>query len=100
AVECRDDVELGQLEGEDRGPLLATRGEGRQIPAVELEDEVVTVRPDQRRSVPDLLLGGLGQAPGEGVPRQLPGEWRRVGLVAEGQPCCGGPRAGAAGEGV
>ena len=29
------------------------------------------MRPDERRAVPDLLLGGLGQAPGERVPRRL-----------------------------
>ena len=31
------------------------------------------MRPDQRRPVPDLLLGGLGQAPGQGVADRLAG---------------------------
>ena len=56
-----------------------------EVAAAELEDEVVAVRPDERRAVPDLLLGRLGQAPGERVARRLAGEWRRVRLVAQRQ---------------
>ena len=36
----------------------------RSRPA-ELEDEVVAVRPDERGAVPDLLVGGLGEAAGQ-----------------------------------
>ena len=86
AVERGQDVELGELEGQDRRPLLAARGEARQVAAVELEDEVVAMRPDQRRAVPDLLLGGLGEPARQRVAWRLAGEWRRVRRVAQGQP--------------
>ena len=79
-------VELGELEGKDRRPLLAARGERREVAAVELEHEVVAVRPDERRAVPDLLLGRLREPPGERVPGRLAGEWRGVRHVAERQP--------------
>ena len=85
AVERGQDVELGELEGQDRRPLLAARREAREVAAVELEDEVVAVRPDERRPVPDLLVGGLREPAGQGVPRRLPGEWRGVGRVAQRQ---------------
>ena len=45
-------------------------------------DDVVAVRPDERRAVPDLLLGRLDEPPRERVPRRLPGECRRVRHVA------------------
>ena len=87
-------VELGELEGEDRGPLLAARREPRHVAAVEAEDEVVAVRADERRAVPDLLVGRLGEAPGEGVPRRLAGECRRVRRVRDRQPGRARPRPG------
>ena len=62
AVERREQVELRELEGEDRGPLLAPRRERGERPAAHLEHEVVAVRPDQRRAVPDLLVGRLREA--------------------------------------
>ena len=73
AVELGQEVELGQLEGEDRGPLLPARGESGQVPARQVEGEVVAVRPDDRGAVPDLLLGRLDEAAGQGVPRRLAG---------------------------
>ena len=79
AVERGQQVELGELEREDRRPLLAARREPGQVAAAELEGEVVAVRADERRAVPDLLLGRLGEAPGQGVARRLagraPGRW-------------------------
>ena len=89
AVEIGQQVQLGQLERQDRGPLLAARGEGGQVAAVEAEDQVVAVRPDERGAVPDLLLGGLAQPPGQRVPRRLPGERRGVRRVADRQPLLG-----------
>ena len=83
AVELREEVELGQLEGQDRGPLLAARRERGQVAAGLLEDHVVAVGPDERGAVPDLPLGRLGQAPLERVPGRLPGRGRRVRRVAE-----------------
>ena len=41
--------------------------------------------PDQRRAVPDLLFGRLGQPPGERVADRLAGPGRSVRLVAQGQ---------------
>ena len=93
-VERGQEVELGQLEGQDRGPLLAARGEAREVASVELEDEVVAVRPDERRAVPDLLVGGLGEAARQRVARRLAGEWRRVRRVAQRQPAPAAPRPG------
>ena len=54
AVLLGQQVELGELEGEDRRPLLAARGEPRQVAAGQLEREVVAVRADRasRRSRP------------------------------------------------
>ena len=86
AVELGQEVELGELEGEDRRPLLAARREAGQVPAVQVERQVVAVRPDERGAVPDLLLGGLGQAPGQRVAWRLAGERRRVRDVAQRQP--------------
>ena len=96
AVERRQQVELGELEGEDRGPLLAramrTPARSRSPSS---NDEVVAVRPDERRAVPDLLVGGLGQAAGEGVARRAsPGRGGRVGLVAEPEHGARPPRPG------
>ena len=48
-------------------------------------DEVVAVRPDQRGAIPDLLVGGLGQAPDQGIPWRLAGSGGRVGDVADPQ---------------
>ena len=59
AVERGQEVQLGELEGEDGRPLLAARGEPGQVAPVELEGEVVAVRADERGAVPDLLLGRL-----------------------------------------
>ena len=42
-----------------------------QVAAVELEGDVVAVRPDERRAVPELLLGRLGQAAAERVGGRL-----------------------------
>src|SRR5438093_322185 len=67
AVQGREQVELGKLERENRGPLLAARGEGRQVASALLEDHVVPVRPDERGAVPDLLLGRLHESTGERV---------------------------------
>ncbi len=78
AVERREQVQLGELEREDRGPLLAARRERRQRPAAHLEHEVVAVRADQRGAVPDLLLGRLGEAAGQGVADRLARVLRRV----------------------
>ena len=61
AVERREEVELGELEREDGRALLAARREGGEVPTVDLEDDVVAVRPDERGAVPELLLGGLAQ---------------------------------------
>ena len=69
SVDVGQQVELGELEGEDRRPLLAARGEAGQVATLQLEHEVVAMGPDQRGPVPDLLLGRLGQAPGQRVPR-------------------------------
>ena len=49
-VERGQEVELGELEGEDRGPLLAARGEPGQIAAGQVEGEVVAMRPDRASS--------------------------------------------------
>ena len=57
------------------------------------------MRADQRRAVPDLLLGGLHEPPGERVARRLPGQWRRVRLVAQGQPAGRGLLGGDLGVG-
>ncbi len=62
-VEHREQIELGQLEGEDGGPLLSARSECRQVPTGHVEDEVVPMRTDERAPVPDLFLRGLGEAP-------------------------------------
>ena len=78
------------LKREDRGPLLTARrerGERRGRPA---RTQVVAVRPDQRGAVPDLLLGGLGEAAGEGVARRLAGQLRGVRRVAQAQAPRGG----------
>ena len=85
AVELGQEVELGELEGEDRRALLATRREAGEVPAGQLERQVVAMRPDQRRAVPDLLLGGLGQPPRQRVARRLAGERRGVRHVAQRQ---------------
>ena len=45
SVQPREEVELGELEGEDRGPLLSPAGERRQLAPVVLETEVVAVWP-------------------------------------------------------
>ena len=45
-------------------------------------------------AVPDLLLGGLGEPPGERVPRRLPGECRRVRRVARPRAAPRRPRRG------
>ena len=84
-VKRSHDVQLGQLEGEDGRPLLAAGGEGRQVPAIELEDEVVAVRADKGRAVPDLLVRRLRQPPRQCVPGRLPRELRRVRRVAQRQ---------------
>ncbi len=84
-VELGEEVELGQLEGEDGGPLLAARGERGQVAAGLLEGDVVAVRSDERRAVPDLLFGGLDQAAGERIARRLAGQCRRVGRVAQAE---------------
>ena len=88
-VERGDEIELGQFECQDRGSLLTARRETPEVAAVELEYEVVSMRSDQRRTVPDLLLGGLRKTTRQSVPGRFPGEWRCVGLVAERQPCSG-----------
>ena len=62
AVDRREHVQLRELERQDRGPLLAARGEPREVATVELEGEVVAMRPDERGPVPQLLLRGLRQA--------------------------------------
>ena len=89
AVQARQQVELGQLEGQDRRPLLAPRGEAGQVPdrpvVVQLEREVVTVRPDQGRAVPDLLVGRLDEPAGEGRPNGLARPGRGVRFVAQAQ---------------
>ena len=69
----RHEVELGELEGEDRGPLLAARREAARSRPASSNDDVVAVRPDERGAVPDLLLGRLDEAPGERVPWRLAG---------------------------
>ena len=50
------------------------------------------MRPDERRAVPDLLLGRLGEPPGERVARRLAGERRGVGHVAQGRAARPPPR--------
>ena len=86
AVELGQEVQLGELEREDRGPLLPARREPGQVPAGQVEGEVVAVRPDDRGPVPDLLLGGVGQPAGQGVARRLAGQHRRVRDVAQAHP--------------
>ena len=90
-VEAREDLELGQLQRQDRRPLLAARGEPGEVATLELEDEVVAVRSDERRPVPGLLVGRLGQPPGQRVADRLARSPRRVRLVAGSS---GGPRPG------
>ena len=57
-----------------------------EVAALELEDHVVAVRADQGRAVPGLLVGRLGQAPGQRVADGLARARRCVRLVAQGQP--------------
>ncbi len=83
AVEFRQEVQLGQLEGQDGGPLLAARGEPGEVPAGQLEGQVVAMRPDQGRAIPDLLVGGLGKASDQRVARRLRRACRGVGDVAQ-----------------
>jgi hypothetical protein len=85
AVERDQQIELGQLEREDRRALLAARGETGQVATGELEREVVAMRADDRRPVPDLLLGRLDQPSSECVAWPLPGKGRGVGDVSRGQ---------------
>src|SRR5688572_10288483 len=79
AVELREEVQLGELEGKDRGPLLPARSEPGEIAAGQVERNVVAMRPDHRRAVPYLLVGRVDQPPGECVARRLAGEHRGVG---------------------
>ena len=69
-------------------PREAKRGE--VAPVHQLECEVVAMRPDERRAVPDLLLGGLDEPPGQGVARRFAGGGRRVRLVSQRQGTGGG----------
>jgi hypothetical protein len=85
AIELRQEIELGELEGKDGGPLLTARGERAKIAAGLLEDEIVAMRPYERGAVPDLLLGRLRQATLECVARRLPGLRRRIRCIAEPQ---------------
>ena len=81
ALRRGEQVHLGQLEGQDGGALLAARGEGGQGPSVELEDDVVAVRADERGAVPELLVGRLGEPAAQRVGRALvggrPARWSR-----------------------
>ena len=56
-----------------------------EVAAGELEREVVAVRPDERRAVPDLLLGRLDEPAGQGVARRLAAQRRGVRHVAQRQ---------------
>ena len=85
-VELGQEVELGQLERQDRRALLSARGEPGQVATGEIEREVVSMRPDHGRPVPDLLLGGVDEPASEGVTRALTGLGRGVRDVAKGQP--------------
>jgi hypothetical protein len=83
-VERREQVQLGELEGEDRRPLLTARCERGEVAARPARRrQVVTVWADEGRAVPDLLLGRLGQTGARGRRAgDSPGS-RRVGHVAE-----------------
>src|SRR5215213_9189744 len=86
AVLGGEEIELGKLEGENCGSLLAPGREAGQIATVELEREVVAVRPDERGSIPDLLLRGLDETSRERVARHFAGKERGVRDVSEAQP--------------
>ena len=81
----RPDSTWRELERQDRRALLAARGERGEVAAVELEGDVVAVRPDERGAVPQLLLDRLVEPASERVGRRLRTLCRRVGDVAEGQ---------------
>ena len=83
AVERGQQVELGELEGQDRRALLAARRESGEVTTAELERDVVAMRPDERGAVPDLLVGRLDEPTRQGVARRLAGQRRRVRHVAE-----------------
>ena len=57
------------------------------------------MRPDERRPVPDLLLGRLGEAAGEGVTRRLARELRGVGRVGQAAAARRPPRPGRSRDG-
>jgi hypothetical protein len=84
AIQHGEQVELGQLERQDRRALLPARREPRQVAAREVECQIVPVRSDDGRSVPDLLLGRVDQPAGERFARRFANECRRVTDVAEG----------------
>jgi hypothetical protein len=65
-------------------PLLAARRERGQVPPGHHEREVVPVRPDQRRAVPDLLLGRLGEPALERVAGASP--WNSGAFVTYSMP--------------
>src|SRR5664280_2028908 len=81
----REEVQLGELEGEDRGPLLTAGGERRHVAVVQAERKVIAVGADERRPVPALLLGRLGEAPGERFTRRLSRRRNDVALVGDRQ---------------
>ena len=74
----------GQLEGEDRRALLAARREAGQVAPVELERDVVAVRPDERRRR-SRAPSRRSRRAGAGGRRAVvsSGRRRRVGQVAQ-----------------
>src|SRR5262249_44156302 len=81
-----DEIELGQLQGEDGRPLLAARGEGRQVAARYHERDVVAMRSDEGGAVPELLLGRFLEPAGERIPRRLARSRRGGGDVRPPEP--------------
>ncbi len=83
AVARRQQVDLGELDGQDRGSLLAAGSVLGEVSCPEREDNVVAVGTDEGRAVPDLLVGRLDEPSGEGVANRLGRVGRRIRLVAE-----------------
>ena len=71
-VDPGQQVQLGELERQDRGALLAARGERRQFALAADEHDVVAVWPDQRRAVPHLLLTRVDETAAQCVACRFP----------------------------
>src|SRR2546425_7261381 len=84
-VEPLEEVQLGELQGEDGGPLLTPRREGGEVAALEREGDIVAMRSDERRPVPELLLGRIRETPLEGLARALRPDGRGVREVLQAE---------------